>query len=355
MSVRAAVERAVRGEELPPDLLEAAFSEITAGRASPVGVAALLAALRTKGETVGEIVGAARALRAAALTAPCLDPRTIDVCGTGGDGAQTFNISTTAAFVVAGAGVPVAKHGNRAASSKSGSIDVLEALGVGVELPVERAARVLAEVGIAPFFARLAHPAMRHVAPVRQELGIRTLMNCMGPLLNPLGVRLQLVGVYERRLVPALAAALAELGAEAALVVHGSDGLDELTLSGVTFAARHADGAVRELVIDPAELGLEPAPIEALRGGDAGANAAIARAVLEGEPGPRRDVVRLNAAAALWVAGAAADLRDGLARAAESLDSGAALAKLDALVAATSDAEAKRGAATAATPSAEPA
>jgi len=337
MSVRAAIERAVRGQEVPAELLETAFSEITAGDATPVGIAALLVALRTKGETVGEIVGAARALRAAAVTAPCLDPRTIDTCGTGGDGAQTFNISTTAAFVVAGAGVPVAKHGNRAASSKSGSIDVLEALGVTVDLEVAQAARVLAAVGIAPFFARRAHPAMRHVAPVRQELGIRTLMNCMGPLLNPLGVRLQVVGVYERALVEKLASALGELGAERALVVHGSDGLDELTLCGASYAAHLERGRVSLLEIDPRELGLAPAPCEALAGGDAAHNAAITRAVLEGEGGPRRDVVCLNAAAALWVAGAAADLGEGLARARESLDSGAAREKLDALVAATGE------------------
>ena len=332
MSVRAAVERAVRGEELPPTLIEAAFAEIAAGEASPVRIAALLVALRTKGETVGEIVGAARALRAAAVTAPCLDPRTVDTCGTGGDGAQTFNISTTAAFVVAGAGVPVAKHGNRAASSKCGSIDLLEALGVAVDLEVSASARVLKEVGIAPFFARVAHPAMRHVAPVRQELGMRTLMNCMGPLLNPLGVRRQMIGVYDRALVPVLAAALAELGSERVLVVHGSDGLDEITITGPTHAASLESGDVRELAIDPRALGIELAPADALRGGDAAENAAIALAVLEGEGGPRRDVVLLNAAAVLWVAGAAADLEQGIALARASLDSGAARAKLAALV-----------------------
>jgi anthranilate phosphoribosyltransferase len=336
--VRTAIERAVRGEELPAELLEEAFAEITAGNATPVGIAALLVALRTKGETVGEIVGAARALRKAARRAPCLDPRTVDTCGTGGDGAHTFNISTTAAFVVAGAGVPVAKHGNRAASSKSGSIDVLEALGVGVELEVEEAARILERVGIAPFFARLAHPAMRHVAPIRQELGIRTLMNCMGPLLNPLGVRRQVIGVYERALVPKLAAALAELGAHRALVVHGSDGLDELTLTGVSHAAWLDAGAMHELEVDPAQLGLPLASSEALRGGDPAENASITLSVLDGERGPRRDIVCLNAAAALWVAGAADDLASGLGRAQESLDSGAARAKLAALVEATAGA-----------------
>ena len=335
MSIRAAVERAVRGEELPQALVEAAFAEIAAGEASPVGIAALLVALRTKGETVGEIVGAARALRAAAVTAPCLDPRTVDTCGTGGDGAHTFNISTTAAFVVAGAGVPVAKHGNRAASSKSGSIDVLEALGVVVELDVAASARVLAKIGIAPFFARAAHPAMRHVAPVRQELAIRTLMNCMGPLLNPLGVRRQMIGVYDRALVPALAAALGELGSERVLVVHGSDGLDEVTTTGPTHAALLDAGRVREFEIYPETLGVPHATGDALRGGDAAENAAIAIAVLEGEGGPRREIVLLNAAAVLWVAGAAADLGVGLALARASLDSGAARAKLAALVDAT--------------------
>ena len=335
MSVRAAIDRAVRGAELPPALVEAAFAEIAAGEATPVGIAALLAALRTKGETVGEIVGAARALRAAAVTAPCLDPRTVDTCGTGGDGAHTFNISTTAAFAVAGAGVPVAKHGNRAASSKSGSIDVLEALGVAVELDVAVSARVLAEVGIAPFFARIAHPAMRHVAPVRQQLGIRTLMNCMGPLLNPLGVRRQMIGVYDRALVPVLASALAQLGSERVLVVHGSDGLDEVTITGPTHAALLDRGAVRELTIDPEALGIPLAAGDSLRGGDAAENAQIALAVLEGEAGPRRDVVLLNAAAVLWMAGAAADPAEGLALARASVDSGAARAKLAALVAAT--------------------
>jgi anthranilate phosphoribosyltransferase len=332
VSVRAAIDRAVRGGELPAALIESAFAEIAAGEASPIGIAALLVALRTKGETVGEIVGAARALRAAAVTAPCLDPRTVDTCGTGGDGAHTFNISTTAAFVVAGAGVPVAKHGNRAASSKSGSIDVLEALGAAVDLDVAAAARVLDAVGIAPFFARVAHPAMRHVAPVRQELGIRTLMNCMGPLLNPLGVKRQMIGVYDRALVPVLAEALAQLGSERVLVVHGSDGLDEITITGITHAALLERGAVRELVIDPRQLGIALAGADALRGGDAAENAAIALAILEGEAGPRRDVVLLNAAGVLWAAGAAGDLAAGLALARESLDSGAARAKLASLV-----------------------
>lgn len=331
MSLRDAIDRAVQCEELSAELLEAAFAEIMAGDAAEVQIAALLVALRTKGETVDEIVGAARALRAAAVTAPCLDPQTVDTCGTGGDGAGTFNISTTAAFVVAGAGVPVAKHGNRAASSKTGSIDVLEALGVAVDLPVEAAAELVSEVGIGPFFARRAHPAMRFVAPVRQTLGIRTLMNCMGPLLNPLGVRHQVIGVYARDLVPRIGEGLARLGTARALVVHGLDGLDEITTTTRTHAAFVEAGAVRELEIDPESLGVPLASAEALAGGAADENARITRAVLEGETGPRRDIVSLNAAAALWVAGAADGLEAGLALAHESLDSKRALGKLDAL------------------------
>jgi anthranilate phosphoribosyltransferase len=338
VSLRRAIDIAVGGEEVPAAELESAFGEIMDGAATDVEIAALLVALRTKGESVGEIVAAARALRARAVTAPCLDPRTVDTCGTGGDGASTFNISTTAAFVVAGAGVPVAKHGNRAASSKAGSIDVLEALGVRVDLPVEASARVLAEVGIAPFFARRAHPAMARVAPVRAALRIRTLMNCMGPLLNPLGVRLQLIGVYADDLVGRLAEALAALGAERALVVHGSDGLDEITTTGPTRAAWVDGAGVRELEIEPGDYGIAPPPEGALAGGDAALNARILRSVLEGEPGPRRDIVVLNAGAALRVAGRAADLAGGVALARESLDSGAAQEKLDQLVAATAEA-----------------
>ena len=335
MSLRDAIEQAVQRQELSSALLESAFGEIMAGDASELQIAALLVALRTKGETVDEIVGAARALRAAAVTAPCLDPRTVDTCGTGGDGAGTFNISTTAAFVVAGAGVPVAKHGNRAASSKTGSIDVLEALGVAVDLPVEAAAELVAEVGIGTFFARRAHPAMRFVAPVRQALGIRTLMNCMGPLLNPLGVRHQVIGVYAEDLVPRIGEALARLGTARALVVHGLDGLDEITTTTRTRAAFVEGESVSGLEIDPEALGVPLAVSEALAGGSAEENARITRAVLEGETGPRRDIVVLNAAAALWAAGAADDLAAGLELARESLDSKQALGKLVALAAAS--------------------
>jgi anthranilate phosphoribosyltransferase len=335
MSLREAVDAAVAGREVPGPVLESAFGEIMAGKSSDALIAALLVALHVKGETVGEIVAAARALRAAAITVPGVDPRTLDTCGTGGDGAGTFNISTASAFVVAGAGVPVAKHGNRAASSRAGSIDVLEALGVRVDISIEASGAILSEIGIAPFFARRAHPAMANVAPVRRELGFRTLMNCLGPLVNPMGVRLQLVGVYADNLVEPLARALGDLGAARALVVHGSDGLDEITTSGRTHAALWADGEVRSFDIDPADYDIPPAVAGALRGGDAIQNAATIRAVLAGEPGACADVVLINAAAALWVGSAVPDISDGLVLARQSIESGAAGTRLEQLVAAT--------------------
>ena len=335
MSLQAAIAMAVDGREVDAGTLEAAFGEIMDGSASPVSTAALLVALRTKGETVAEIVAAARALRARATTAEAADPRTVDTCGTGGDGANTFNISTTAAFVVAGAGVSVAKHGNRAASSQSGSFDVLEALGVRIDLPIDACAEILAEVGIARFFARTAHQAMRHVAGVRQELGVRTIMNCLGPLLNPVAARYQLVGVYDAALLEPLAHALGELGAIRALVVHGSDGLDEFTTTGASEAALWSEGRVERLHVTPESVGLKTAEPDDLAGGDAQHNAAILTSVLDGETGPRRDIVALNAGAALWAAGAAADLAAGLERAAESLSSGAARDRLARLVEAT--------------------
>jgi len=335
MNLREALATAVRGEQVAPALLEAAFGEIMDGRASPAQIAGLLVALRAKGETVDEIVAAARALRTRAERAPGIDPRTVDTCGTGGDGAGTFNVSTAAAFVVAGAGVPVAKHGNRAATSRAGSADVLEALGVRVDLPVARAAEIVREVGVCFLFAQRAHPAMRHVAAVREELGIRTLMNLLGPLANPLGVRRQLVGVYARERVEPLARALGALGAEAVLVVHGDDGLDEITTTTSSTAVRWQSGQLERFAIDPAKLGIARARLQDLAGGDARENARIVRAVLAGEPGPRRDIVLINAAAAIWVGGAAPDLGTALALARRSVDEGTAAAKLAALAAST--------------------
>jgi len=336
VSLARAIEAATARREVDSADLEAAFATIMDGAATPVQIAALLVALRTKGETVGEIVAAARALRARAHTALAHDERTVDTCGTGGSGeAKTFNVSTTAAFVVAGAGVPVAKHGNRAATSRSGSFDLLEALGVEIDLSVEESARVLREIGIGVFFARAAHPAMRHVAAVRQELGIRTLMNGLGPLLNPVGARYQVVGVYDTSMVRPMAEALGRLGCARALVVHGCDGLDELTTRGPSAAALLDDGKVSVFSVEPGELGFARPAEGALAGGDAARNAEIARAVLAGERGAARDIVVLNAAAAIWIAHGARDLSEGVERAAASIDSGAASTKLAALVAAT--------------------
>jgi anthranilate phosphoribosyltransferase len=333
-----AIEVALSGQEVPSDLLESAFGEIMDGEAEPVQIAGLLIALRAKGETVGEIIATARALRARASSTETAAPNTVDVCGTGGSGLDTFNISTTAAFVVAGAGVPVAKHGNRAASSRSGSFDVLEALGVEIDLPIASCGKILSEIGIATFFARTAHPAFRHVAPVRQQLGVRTLMNCLGPLLNPAGVRHQVVGVYSAELVEPLAQSLAGLGAERALVVHGSDGLDEITTTGPTRACIAWREATELFEILPEDYGISRAAAAELRGGSPAENAAIVRSVLAGQAGAQRDIVVLNAGAGIWVAGVSRDLAEGVDRARDSIDSGAATQKLEALIAATRDA-----------------
>ncbi|MBW2725097.1 MAG: anthranilate phosphoribosyltransferase [Deltaproteobacteria bacterium] len=338
--LREAIEAALSGREVASDLLESAFGEIMDGRAEPIQIAALLIALRAKGETVPEIIATARALRARASSTKAAADNTIDVCGTGGSGLDTFNISTTAAFVVAGAGVPVAKHGNRAASSRSGSFDVLEALGVKIDLPIASCGKILAEVGIAPFFARTAHPAFRHVAPVRQQLGVRTLMNCLGPLLNPAGVRHQLVGVYSADLVEPLARALAGLGAERALVVHGSDGLDEITTTGPTSACMAVGGATERFEIRPQDYAISQATADDIRGGSPEENAEIVRSVLAGQVGAQRDIVVLNAGAAIWVADASRDLAEGVDRAKQSIDSDAARQKLEALITATRDADA---------------
>jgi anthranilate phosphoribosyltransferase len=332
VSLLDAIRCASAREDVPSDVLEAAFATIMEGEASEVQIAALFVALRTKGESAAEIVAAARALRAKASTAALPVPDAVDTCGTGGDGAETFNISTVSAFVVAGAGATVVKHGNRAASSRCGSYDVLEALGVVPDLPVPVAAAMAGEIGIGFFFARRAHPAMRHVAGVRQELGIRSIMNCLGPLLNPVGVKRQLVGVYDPGLVEVIARALGELGSERALVVHGHDGLDELSTTGPSHAVFLDAGNVEARTVDPEALGLTLARAPELRGGEAAENAAIARRVLGGAPGPTREIVLLNAAGALWAAGRAADLADGLILAAESIDSGAAESRLEALV-----------------------
>src|SRR6266852_4328483 len=321
------------------------MTEVLTGQCSDAQIAALLVALHMKGETVEEIVGFAEAIRAAAIplklhgdsVLDASDTDTgrdalVDTCGTGGDASGTFNISTATAFVVAGAGVRVAKHGNRSVTSKCGSADVMESLGVKIQLPAARIAACLKEVGIAFLFAPALHSAMKHVQSARRELRLRTVFNLLGPLTNPAHAPAQVVGVYSAELVEKLAEALSMLGLHRALVVHGSDGLDEITVTGPTRIAEVREGTVRNYEVTPEEFGMKHAAIEDISGGDAAANAAIIREILAGTKSPRRDVVLLNAAAALVAAGRADHLGNALPLAPDSIDSGAAAEKLHALV-----------------------
>ena len=323
------------------------MSEVLAGKCTDAQIAALLIALRMKGETVEEIVGFAEAIRAAAAPLPIRGAEALDVSGTGrdalaeeslvdtsgtgGDASGTFNISTATALVTAGAGVRVAKHGNRSISSKCGSADVVEALGINIQLSPARAAQCLREVGICFLYAPNLHPAMKQVQGVRRELRMRTMFNLLGPLTNPARASGQVVGVYSLDLVEKLAEALSMLGLHRALVVHGLDGLDEITITGTTRVAEARDGSVRSYEIEPEEFGMAHAKLQEISGGDATENAAIIRAILGGEKSPRRDVVLLNGAAALVAAGRADHIGEAVPLAARSIDSGAAAAKLDAL------------------------
>ena len=325
-----AIKELVGGRDLSAGDVEAAMDAILGGEASGSQIAAFVVALRMKGESADEIAAAARALRRHCETIqPEVDGPLLDTCGTGGDGLHTFNISTAAAVVAAGCGVAVAKHGNRAVSSQAGSADVLEALGVRIDLTPERARRCIEEVGIGFLFAPSHHAAMRHAAPVRRELGIRTLFNLLGPLSNPASATHQVVGVYDSERVEQLARALGSLGLTAAWVVHGQGGLDEVSPSGPTTVAQLRDGKVSTFEVTPYDFGLSEVPIESLRGGDAARNAEIIRSVLGGEQGPARVAVLLNAAAALCVAGVVGDPREAAERAAEAVDSGAATETLD--------------------------
>lgn len=316
-----AIARVVRGEALDGAAMEAAMESILAGEASAAQIAALAVALRMRGETAEELSAAARVMRRRASPLAVSAERLIDTCGTGGDGAGTFNISTVAAIVVAACGLRVAKHGNRAVSSACGSADVLEVLGVRLDAGAEALRRSLDEVGIAFLFAPAFHGALKHAAPVRRELGLRTFFNLLGPLTNPAGATHQLLGVYDAARVTQIAEVLGQLGARGAWVVHGEGGLDEVSPSGPTRVAVLRGGAVTERVIEPRDFGIEPVSREALRGGDAARNAQIARAVLAGERGAPRAAVVINAAAALCAAGEADDLREAAARAARAIDS----------------------------------
>lgn len=321
------------GATLTESEAESAFDIIMSGNATPAQMGGFLMALRVRGETVAEITGAARTMRAKALKIPTPEGA-IDTVGTGGDGAKTFNISTAAAFVVAGAGVVVAKHGNRALSSRAGAADVLTHLGVNIDCDMELVQAALNEAGICFFMAPRHHSAMRHVGGVRVELGTRTIFNILGPLSNPGMVQNQLIGVFSKNWVLPMAETLLKLGSKRAWVVHG-DGLDEITTAGVTTVASLHDGKVETFEITPEDAGVPRATVDQVRGGDPEHNALALRALLDGVPGPYRDIVLMNAAGALIVAGRAATLKDGVELAAEMIDSGKAKAKLEALISVT--------------------
>jgi anthranilate phosphoribosyltransferase len=327
------IEKVVSHYQLSETEAEQVMGRIMDGEATPAQIAALLTALRLKGETVEEITGFARAMRAKMnRIAPRFQPL-VDIVGTGGDRRFTFNISTTAAFVAAGAGLPVAKHGNRSVSSRCGSADVLEALGVNVMLSPAEVERCLEETGIGFLFAPVFHAAMKHAAVPRREIGIRTAFNLLGPLTNPAGAQVQVLGVYDPNLTGVIACVLRNLGTQRAMVVHGSDGLDEITHTGRTRISELNGDQIRTYYLEPAALGIRQGSLEEIVGGVAEDNARITREVLAGRPGPCRDVVLMNAAAALLVGGKVDTMPDGICLAAEVIDSGAAMSKLDSLVA----------------------
>jgi anthranilate phosphoribosyltransferase len=334
VTLQEALQALLDGRDLSRADARAVMDEVMRGDATQAQIAGFLVALRAKGETADEIAGCAEAMREHVLPVHPTRDDLVDTAGTGGDGARTFNISTAAALVAAAAGAAVAKHGNRAVSSASGSADLLEALGIRLEQSPERIARSVDELGFGFMFAPAHHPAMKHAAPVRRELGTRTVFNILGPLTNPAGARAQVVGVYSPALVPQVADVLARLGARRAFVVHGFGGIDELSPAGPNAVCEVVDGGVRERVVDPQELGLERCDPADLGGGTPTENAATVHAIFTGaERGGRRDAVLLNAAGAIAAAGHAADLREGLDLARAALDTGAATARLEELVA----------------------
>ncbi len=330
--IREAIAKLTAGEDLSAEEAAEVMAEIMDGAATPAQIGAFLVALRMKGETADEITGMARVMRARCRRVEGLTGL-VDTCGTGGDGFGTFNISTAAAFVVAGAGLKVAKHGNRAMSSRCGSADVLEALGVKVDLEPEDVAACIREEGIGFLFAPLYHPAMKHAAGPRREVGIRTVFNWLGPLTNPAGAEYQVLGVADPAAAPKLAQALQNLGTRRAFVVHGHDGVDEISISAPTTVYDVSPDGIRKFVLSPEELGFKRASLMEVAGGTAALNAVLVREALTGVPGPRRDVVVLNAAAALVVGGLAEDFREGVELARRSIDTGAARARLEGLIA----------------------
>ncbi len=330
-----ALKKVIENKDLDRQTMQKVMDEIMEGRATDAQIGAFLAALRMKGETASEIAGAAQVMRekATRITPGLSDGEyLVDIVGTGGDLAGTFNVSTTAALVAAGAGIKVAKHGNRSVSSRSGSADLLEELGVNLDVPPDVVERSIEEIGIGFLFAPKLHPAMKNVIGPRREMGIRTVFNLLGPLTNPAGAQIELMGVFSRELCPVMAAVLGELGAMRAWVVHGSGGLDELALSGTSWVSEWDGNRVENFQVTPEDFGLSPAPLSDIEGGDPGENAAITLAILRGEKGPKRDMVILNTAAAIYLCGRAGDLKEAAGIARESIDSGRAMDVLNRLV-----------------------
>ena len=331
MDIQQAIQQLIDGRDLSRDAARQVMDQIMNGQTTDAQIGAFLVALRCKGETVDEIAGCTQVMREKATRVTTARQDLIDTCGTGGDGSGTFNISTTVAFVAAGAGMAVAKHGNRAMSSQCGSADVLAELGVDIEISPEKVGQCIDEAGIGFLFAPLLHGAMKYAIGPRREIGTRTVFNVLGPLTNPAGARRQLLGVYAPELTDRLAGVLLELGSERAFVVHGSDGLDEITLTGPTRVSQLRDGEVTTREINPGDFGLDTAPAEALKGGTAGENAQILLDVLDGKGGPTRDVVLLNGAAAIAAGGLVDSLEEGLEKARQTIDSGAARQALENL------------------------
>ena len=338
MNIQQAIAQLVTGTNLTEQQMVDVMNQVMTGEATPIQVGAFLTALRIQGETVEEVTGAARVMREKALHVDAGEGCVLDTCGTGGDGKNTFNISTTVAFVVAAAGVTVAKHGNRAVSSGSGSADVLAALGVKIDVPKEMVERCLREVGLGFLFAPLLHGAMKYAAAPRREVGIRTIFNLLGPLTNPARASHQLIGIYDGTLIETVAQVLGNLGSARAMVVHGEEGLDEISLGGPTAVAEWKGGAVTCYTLHPEEFGFEKCPAERLTAAGPEECAAIVTAVLKGEPGPARDVVLLNSGAALCVSEGVPTIADGIRLARERIDSGAALDKLQHLIRLTNEA-----------------
>lgn len=329
--IQKAISKIVDGSSLVESEMIEVMNQIMTGGASDAQIGSFITALRMKGETVEEITGAARVMREKALHIDAGEGSVVDTCGTGGDSLGTFNISTTAAFIAAGAGAKVAKHGNRSVSSRSGSADVLRSLGVNIEVEVEKVEECLAGAGIGFLFAPLLHGAMKYAIGPRREIAMRTIFNILGPLTNPAGANCQIMGVYDENLTETLATTLGNLGSSHAMVVHGMDGLDEITLTTSTKISELKDGKVKTFQFIPKEFGLASCVMDDLKGGDSEDNATITLNILKGDKGPKRDISLINAAAAIFVAGLAADLKEGLEKAAESVDSGAAFAKLERL------------------------